>query len=124
MLSEVAKIKNIKIKQSGLVLNAHYPFLGASPDGVSDDYCIEIKCPTTEKTSERYLKNNVINPKYFFQLQLQMMACNKKKGLFCVASSDFEVDCKVQIVEVDLDNEVSLLSLIFLKCYIHYTQPF
>lgn len=36
-------------------------------------------------------------------MQLQMLLCKKRKGLFCVAPPDFETKQTVNIVEVDYD---------------------
>nr|CAI5831935.1 unnamed protein product [Callosobruchus analis] len=41
----VEKIKNVKIKKCGFFLSNEHPTLGASPDGVTDEHVIEIKCP-------------------------------------------------------------------------------
>lgn len=42
--------ENFEIRDSGLVINPKYPFLGASPDAVASCHCcgeivVEIKCP-------------------------------------------------------------------------------
>ncbi|KAJ8916440.1 hypothetical protein NQ315_014653 [Exocentrus adspersus] len=66
----------------------------ASPDGMTNDYCIEVKCPSLEKTIENYKRNG---------LQTQMFFTNKQKGLFCMASPHFEEDNKVDITEVQFD---------------------
>ncbi|CAG9793254.1 unnamed protein product [Diatraea saccharalis] len=43
VLKEVEKICKIKINKCGLKLNTEYPIMGASPDGESSVYSIEIK---------------------------------------------------------------------------------
>lgn len=73
VIKEVEKIKKIKIKKVGLLLCSEYPVFGASPDGISEDYCVEIKCPFKDKSVDRYIKDNVIAKKYYFQLQMQML---------------------------------------------------
>lgn len=50
-----------------------------------------------------YINDGVISKKAYAQLQLQMFLCDKKKGLFCVASPRFEIK-EMNIVEVDVDN--------------------
>ena len=38
----------------GLILNQNYPELGASPDGVSDKFVFDVKCPSTEDNVKNY----------------------------------------------------------------------
>jgi len=55
---------------------------GASPDGlVGDDAILEIKCPRST-TFFKLVATNEIDPKYYAQMQLQMMATNRNKGYF------------------------------------------
>jgi putative phage-type endonuclease len=56
-----------KSHEIGLVQHRLYPWLGASPDGVTEDgLLIEIKCPLTRKIEAKV-------PKYYFpQVQLQL----------------------------------------------------
>jgi len=56
-----------KSHEIGLVQHRQYPWLGASPDGVTEDgLLIEIKCPLTRKIEPKI-------PKYYFpQVQLQL----------------------------------------------------
>lgn len=56
-----------KSHEIGLVQHREYPWLGASPDGVTEDgLLIEIKCPLTRKIEPKV-------PKYYFpQVQLQL----------------------------------------------------
>ncbi|XP_039302545.1 uncharacterized protein LOC105203324 [Solenopsis invicta] len=91
VLIEVERELDTRIKSAGLYLSPNYPALGASPDGMTNEYIVEIKCPSNEKALERFLsKDKIINPKCVAQMQLQMLATGKKKGLFCVADSAFE----------------------------------
>lgn len=96
--------------------------MGVSPDGISQEYCIEIKCPSKEKTLENYVKDNEIVKKYYYQLQMQMLFANQDKGLFCVASPNFENDNIVNTYEVILNREeitdIIDLALNFWKHYI------
>ncbi|KAJ8911565.1 hypothetical protein NQ315_007946 [Exocentrus adspersus] len=72
----------IKFKPAGLLLSNEFPYLGASPDAISEDMVVEIKCPSTEKTFALYLKENKITNKCNGQIQLQMLLFKKKKGIF------------------------------------------
>lgn len=85
--------------------------IAGSPDGICEKiYNIEIKCPSSEKTEKNYIKNGAITKQYYAQVQIQMYCANLNKSYFCVASSDFEKDNKVNIIEIDYDqNYVSEL---------------
>lgn len=55
---------------------------GASPDGlVSDDAILEIKCPKKE-TFFKLVYSNEIDPKYYAQMQMQMLCAKKSKAYF------------------------------------------
>ncbi|KAL1493914.1 hypothetical protein ABEB36_009594 [Hypothenemus hampei] len=103
---EIVKQKrSLKINKSGLYLRKDFPIFGASPDGISDEYVIDMKCPSKEATVKNYLHNGIVAKKYFYQLQMQMMFANKNKGLFCVALSNFEKDKNVQIIELIFEED-------------------
>lgn len=93
----IGKKYNTVFRKSGLILNKEYPALGASPDGVSDKYVVEIKCLLKQETLKNYLKSNgKINPKCQVQIHLQMLFCKKDKGLFCIADPNFETNNEVK----------------------------
>jgi len=55
---------------------------GASPDGlVGTDAVLEIKCPKAN-TFFKLVATNSIDTKYYYQMQMQMMATNRKKAYF------------------------------------------
>jgi hypothetical protein len=98
--AEVLKVVEDKlctnIKKSGFVLING--LLGASPDGVAEAFVVEVKCPTTKKAVSTYIKDGKIQNKFKTQIQCQMLACGKKKALFCVADPCFEVTRNVNLV--------------------------
>ena len=47
-----------------------YPVLGASPDGIDDDFIVEIKRPSTEDGFNNFSPNNKIGNAAFAQMQL------------------------------------------------------
>ncbi|KAL4718128.1 hypothetical protein ACJJTC_019481 [Scirpophaga incertulas] len=96
---------NCKIKPCGLFVSQEYPMIAATPDGMTSDAVIEVKCPTSETTKCKYLNNGVVAEKYKAQVQLQMYVTNMKKGYFCVAHPDFEKTKKVDITILHSDNE-------------------
>lgn len=91
------------IKKCGIFLSAAFPIFGASPDGICDDCVFEIKCPYKEKTVANYIDKEVVKPKVFFQMQLQMFMSGKKKGVLAVADPDFEKNKKFTTMEVPFD---------------------
>lgn len=103
VLGCVEKQLKCKFHECGFFTMPLFPVLGASPDGISKDYVIEIKCPSSLKNINSYIKDNNITAKFKGQLHLQMLCAKKKKGLFCVASPDFEESNNVQILEIDYD---------------------
>ena len=55
---------------------------GASPDGlVGDDGILEIKCPTSN-TFFKLVSDGEIDKKYYYQMQMQMLATNRNKAYF------------------------------------------
>lgn len=58
------------------------PVFGATPDGINDDFVIEVKCPTSKRSMLSYITDkNEVAPKYMAQLQLQMAMSEKRKSL-------------------------------------------
>lgn len=100
----VASILNKKISICGVYICHEHPMIAASPDGLTKDAVIEIKCPTQAKTKDRYIKNGVIMEKFNAQVQLQMYATGMRKCYFCVADSKFEENKKVDILLLHYDS--------------------
>jgi hypothetical protein len=90
VLSEVEKHISEKIEPCGLFIVETMPIFGASPDGTTKNFVVEVKCPTSSKDFANYIKDGRIAEKYQAQLHLQMLAAKKEKGLFCVADPNFE----------------------------------
>ena len=81
-----AKFKEIKSLEFLEVTNCgffeHCEHSGASPDGlVSDDAILEIKCPKSS-TFFKLVATNEVDPKYYAQMQMQMMSTNRNKAYF------------------------------------------
>lgn len=93
------------LKRCGLVLDAKYPFLGASPDGISDDFVLEIKCPANKNTHADYIDVTRLSRKYFAQIQLQMLMTKKNKALLGVAAIDFEETRNITQIWIPYDEE-------------------
>lgn len=97
--------KGIKVRQVGLILDSSMPHFGASPDGLADDFTLEIKCPMNSNTHEKYTNYDKIDPKYKAQIQLQMHISKRKKAILAVADVNFEKNKRVTQVEIDYDEE-------------------
>lgn len=103
---KMLKTKFQSLRKCGLFLNPLYPVFGASPDGITNKFIIEIKCPSSNKTLSNYIKDGIINKKYILQMQLQMAICNKQKGYFVVADPEFERKKEFMLLEVKYCKEL------------------
>jgi hypothetical protein len=101
VIKEIEKSINSEIDTCGFALINS--IIGASPDGVSDDFVIEVKCPMSVKTFTSYVKNNEVQNRYKAQINCQMLACGMTRGLFCVADPGFETNKEVHIYHIDYD---------------------
>ena len=106
MIFEVLCMKygHDKVKKCGLFVSRKYPFLGASPDAIYEDFLIEIKCPfnlrdtsptdlsklTKDQLRATFLEKDgqsvriKRSHKYFLQAQFQMFVTGFQKLKFCV----------------------------------------
>ncbi|GBL75046.1 hypothetical protein AVEN_243834-1 [Araneus ventricosus] len=98
----VEKKVGVVIEQCGFHTSPDRPMMGASPDGLSDEYVFEIKCPTSEKAMKNYiLSDRNIATKHY--AQIQMYFAKKQKGLFCVANHDLESSTEISMHLVNFD---------------------
>jgi len=81
---------NVHIEEFGLMVHPDISFIGASPDGICNQYkydgktkskyvgrMLEIKCPTTRKiNTEGEVKGYICPIHYWIQVQLQLECCN------------------------------------------------
>lgn len=104
VLAEIRKKTAINFKKCGLLLRNDLPIFGASPDGISNDYSLEIKCPLNWNTFNTYFSSDQKPAsRYMAQIQMQMYFSDKRKSIFCIAHPDFEITKDVKIVYVDYD---------------------
>lgn len=95
------------IKRLGIVIDREFPVLGASPDGITSDgmAVIEVKCPTSQKSFNRYIKKDgTPAAKHIAQLQMLMHMVRKQKSLFCVADPNIEKNKRITISEINYDD--------------------
>ncbi|XP_018364241.1 PREDICTED: uncharacterized protein LOC108761946 [Trachymyrmex cornetzi] len=122
VLLEVAKMTGLRFQDNGLFLLPQFPVLGASPDALGDDVIVEIKCPSILKTFEQFLPSGKINKKCKAQINMQIFACGKKRGLFCVADPNFEESKQVTLIwenyDEDFTNSIIENAVDFWKRYI------
>ncbi|XP_060802684.1 uncharacterized protein LOC132902276, partial [Amyelois transitella] len=103
----VEKTLGKKVKECGLFISSKYPFIAGSPDGIFDKkFCIEIKCPTNEKSYQNYIKDNKVTEKCMAQIQIQMFVTNLRYCYFCVADSNFEKSNNVEMLLVNYDENL------------------
>jgi hypothetical protein len=74
------------------------PLVGASSDGIGNDYIAEIKCATSEKAKRRYmLGSGEMAARFKAQIQMQVHANGKHNVMFCVADSNFEITVMLKL---------------------------
>uniref|UniRef100_A0A182SIB9 YqaJ domain-containing protein n=1 Tax=Anopheles maculatus TaxID=74869 RepID=A0A182SIB9_9DIPT len=93
------------LRDTGLTLDPECPWMGASPDGICDEFVLEIKCPYTPKTYECYIDVKKLSAKYFAQIQLQMHVTRRTKALLAVAALDFETTKQIKKVWIEYDSQ-------------------
>lgn len=103
VLKNEMQLQGHKLRQCGLFVDEALPHFGASPDGIADDFVVEIKCPATPKTYSEYISVETLQRRYFAQIQLQMHITKRKKALLGVADLNFERNKKVVKVWIDYD---------------------
>lgn len=102
---ELEKQIACKFENTGLMIYHDYPNMGASPDAINDEFVVEIKCPSTEKSVSDYVNDGQLTNKCKAQIQMQMHIFKKNKGIFCVADPGFEINKQIYIYHVDYDQE-------------------
>lgn len=88
------------INESGLILNNKYPAFAATPDGIGDNFVVEIKCPANDWEMGVLYGNKApklenLNFRFKYQLLLQMLLCEKDRGCLCIADRYFEDNKKI-----------------------------
>jgi len=91
--------KGIETRQVGFVIYNDY--VGCSPDMLICKKGLgEIKCPT-DRVFLRYLKDKIINTKYLWQMQMQMMICERSWCDYIVYNPHFLENIIVKRVYAD-----------------------
>lgn len=103
VFEEVGKTLKMKFNHTGFLVSYEMPHFGVSPDGVGEEYVLEIKCPEKEKNKLYYVKNGQIVPNVRAQIQLSMYLFNRKKGILALADPNFAKNRKIELFYDCLD---------------------
>lgn len=82
-------------------------YIGASPDGFVDDGLVEIKCPTP-KVFVEYMYTGKVDPKYYAQMQMQMLVTARKWCDYVVYHPDFPQTTIIKRIDEDADFQEKL----------------
>lgn len=106
--SDLMSLNFVSVETCGFFALNEYT--GGSPDGlVGDDGVLEIKCPKPE-TFFRVVLDNYIDPKYYDQIQHQLLVTGRNKGHYFVYCIYNGVE-KWHHIEVNADIERQKLML-------------
>jgi putative phage-type endonuclease len=107
-----SKSQSVNVLEFGLIIHDNYPFLGASPDGITEQgIMIEIKCPFRRKITG-------IPPFYYFiQCQLQLEICDL---MYC-DFVEFEF-CEFATEEEWLDDTTLDIKILNKGLFIQYVE--
>jgi len=60
----IEKKINKKLMKCDFIIIPDFPIFGASPDAIRDEFVLEVKCPSTEKSFGQYIFQEDIITKY------------------------------------------------------------
>ncbi|KAF9406034.1 hypothetical protein HW555_013452, partial [Spodoptera exigua] len=101
----VKKILGKDIKKCGLFISKLNSMIAVSPDGISEQFLVEIKCPFTEETIKNYLQDEETIKKMLCPNAAPNVCLWYKKSNYCIADNKFESNKKVNIIDVDFNEE-------------------
>ena len=128
--------KKVCVKKCGLMVDVNHGFMAATPDGITDKYIIEVKCPYKGR-NEQITKSLKYFPyldidedgnlsvrkshNYYFQIQGQLMISKQDKCVFIVYTFVDFVTIDVPYDSNFCDNELKpALSRFYSKFYRPY----
>lgn len=103
VIEVLEKELKVKITRPGMYLVPSHPIFAASPDGMTSNAIVEVKCPTSHKSLDIFLPKGQVSLKCNAQMQLQMLLTGKKEGIFCVADPNFEENKTIYIKKLKYD---------------------
>lgn len=99
----------------------HNDFIGCSPDRfVGKDGLVEVKCPS-DKVYFQYLLDSKIDLKYYYQMQMQMLVCERSWCDYVVYNPNFKKQIEIARVYPD-QKVVDKLNKGFDSCEILFEQ--
>lgn len=104
VIEVLEKELKVQITRPGIYLVPSHPVFAASPDGVTSNAIIEIKCPSSQKSLDTFLPKGKISLKCNAQMQLQMLMTGKREGIFCVADPNFEENEQIYVKKLKYDD--------------------
>lgn len=99
-----------KVDTVGFVTNLAYENSGCSPDGlVGNEGLIEIKSPAND-TFAKLLYTEEVDSKYLWQMQMQMLICDRKWCDFVAFNPNFKKDIFIKRIERDPVMQTKLIN--------------
>ncbi|CAG4934707.1 unnamed protein product [Colias eurytheme] len=104
VIKVLEKELKVQIIRPGMYLMPSHPIFAASPDGMTSNAIVEIKCPSSQKSLNTFLPKGKVSLKCNAQMQLQMLLTGKSEGIFCVADPNFEENKTIYVRELKYDD--------------------
>jgi putative phage-type endonuclease len=101
---EIYESKYGDVLQVGFVTNTDYPNAGASPDGISGEYLLEVKCYYGTKMLG--ISDETIPFEAMAQMQFNMMICELEKARLVMYNPDLEVNNAFKVIDIDIDYKI------------------
>jgi len=98
------KHTGLKVEQVGFIKHPTERFVGCSPDGLTDDAGLEIKCPIDAQNHLSVLLDGVPK-KHMAQIQGGMWVCGKTRWDFVSYHDDFHKDQRLLVIQVARDEQ-------------------
>lgn len=106
-------IKNVVVRKTGYITNSLYPGCMASPDGIDNEWYLEVKS-FGEKEHRKILKGE-ISFKILAQIHYGMLISGKKKGrllAYCPQRDEngdpiFEPKDQLKIIDIEYDEDIA-----------------
>lgn len=102
-LREYARETDIEPLTAGFVTNSEYINAGCSPDGLTGDTLLEVKCLNGER-HEKLIKGD-IPIEYLAQIHFGMVICDLKKAQLLAFNPEYEQ--QLTIIDIPYDPEIA-----------------
>lgn len=66
---------NTPVQEFGFIVPKWCPYIGVSPDGITEEGCIEIKCPI--RIWKPLLEEGIVKREHYAQMQMVMAVCDR-----------------------------------------------